>query len=201
MDAYMRQNTLYYGVSCYQTGTYTTRVNFGRDAKATGSTFGSGGSTYSSGWRWRCVKSSNPLSIGMPTLYRWQLKGLSTDISADTNPITDLTFTLEAGKTYRISGQFYLRSSDGTYGYVDALDGANIVNRTLFDAGTQADDDGEAILAINTVYTMTGTALTFQFEEQTTAVLAGGGAGVYTDRRYTYIVVEELPYHIETSEW
>lgn len=146
--------------------------------------------------RWRVVKSSNPLSIGMPTVYKWQTKYLSANVNSTTNPVTDLTFTLESGKTYRISGVFRLNSTDGTYAYVRALDGANTVGFVNFDAGTQADDDGNASLGYSVIYTMVGTSLTFQFVEETTGNLLGDGT-----KDATWVQVEELPYHVQTTGW
>ncbi len=136
-------------------------------------------------------------TIAIGSLIRWQKKYLTdATVSASTDPLTSMTFTLEAGKTYRITVQASITTADGGLGYIDIKDTATTIARVGSDAGTAATDDADNIISTSAIYTMTGTSLTFAFTESGNATLNGNSSNVNT-----WALVEELPYHLAYTAW
>jgi len=179
------------GVTIRATGSSTIQVIFRR--------YYSGTSDWTNGWRWRVVKSSNPLSIGSLTSIKYQQKFLASDITtqgiyADTVAGNGaFKFTLEAGKTYRIT--FHMHCILTTGGDViitlhDNITPFAYVRHHDANAATIAETSDVTILR-----TMTSTSLRLYIDDNGEAIT---GNGTYTG---TWIIVEELPYHITTTGW
>ena len=125
---------------------------------------------------------------------KWQTKYLSSDITSD-QTISDLTFSLEIGKTYKITIVPLLKTN--------ATDSS--VQLEVYDGAVQLAD----IVAVNStagtantkqwtlIRTMTDTSLTFVSDSATAnAFVAGDGTS-----KETFVTVEQLPHHRNTSEW
>lgn len=125
---------------------------------------------------------------------KWQIKTLSSLLTAN-GDIAELEFTLEVGKTYRVTINGDL-DADPTRGTISLAvkDGA-----TRF-ASVQA-TDGLQLQGVSVIRTMTNTSLSIE------AIGLTGGSS--SDNRIvgdgttdsTHVIVEELPNHEETTQW
>lgn len=125
---------------------------------------------------------------------REETKILSADVTTNTT-VSDLTFTLVAGKRYRILGNFFLLASSSAAS-VTVLDGANTVGIIRMVFGPSGSDSQSIPFITN--YTMTGTSLTFVTSsiDGSPDTLLGDGT-----RAETFVIVEELNDNITTTEF
>lgn len=126
----------------------------------------------------------------------WQETTLTADVSSN-GVIAQLTTTLTASQTYRISGVFLSNlNNSGTDKSVELtiLDGANTV--MYFNSSVDGSSGGRIISkSFSTIYTMSGTSLTFSASNMSANGLwLGNGT-----RDESYIIIEKLPNHNETT--
>lgn len=128
-----------------------------------------------------------------------QTKFLSANATSAGN-MTDLTFNnLEVGKKYRVSGVFVFNAATTNIFHrvaVTIFNGSDRVSvhgmAGRYEVTTGANTDG-----VNTVFTATATQLTFLVGG---IVSTGRVIGTGT-REGTFITLEELPNHVETTKW
>jgi len=124
----------------------------------------------------------------------WQIKTLSANIASGTSGTSaDLSFSnLEIGKTYRVSGNIHQAQSGFVNIFFQIINGATVVQQ-----GNSKDVTGqeEWMVGICSVFTATATDLDFTYVTNT-GVIVGNG-----NRDRTFLVLEELPNHKETSKW
>lgn len=136
---------------------------------------------------------------GVAPSVKFQIKYLSTSLTADNADIADLRFnTLVVGKIYRATyvcrltldttgscrANFYL-THDGT---IISLQDFSQINNTSQDRFTGSG---------SIVFQATTTTLVSQFDEVTgNSILVGSGAG-----NGSYVYIEQLPYHVATTDF
>lgn len=111
-----------------------------------------------------------------------------------TGVMTDLSYTLEAGKTYRITGQFLCRNPAAVSTLiVDVKDGATVIASLTYNESTNVDSS----IVVTTIRTMVGTALTFDVTTNSNTSTVRGNNTL----NRTFVIVEELPNHEVTVAW
>jgi len=128
----------------------------------------------------------------------WQIKTLNTTVSANTSDIADLRFNnLEAGKDYRLSGATQVRTTtSGGTAQIRFRENNNIIG-IVFHRQLSASGDLESVYGINILFKATENGvLTVDFTEGGPALFYGDGT-----RDQSYLILEELPNHVETDKW
>lgn len=136
-------------------------------------------------------ESNDEFQLYNPKQIDWQIKFLSADVISDV-VISDLTYTLTVGATYRITLKMNSRvtAADNDVA-IDIKDGATVIGRLSGDNNFTADMFNSSII----IRKMVNTALTFVAASATAnALIAGNGAG-----DETYVMIEKLPNHNETT--
>lgn len=130
----------------------------------------------------------------------WQQKTLSGNVSrtsSGTSQVTDLTFNnLEAGKTYRLTGTFRLQRTGNSSGNSANFNGS-YPGGAMNLGYARADGLGGDLSygsGISQIFTPSADgSLTFQ--------LSTGISGGILYANTTYLMLEELPFHAQTSKW
>lgn len=129
-----------------------------------------------------------------PIQPKWQVKTLSSNIST-TQTLSDLTFALTAGKTYRIMFAGFIQVNNNTRtSAITIQDGSNYLCE-LQGGGVESVNGVDTAFPVTYtgIYTMAGTSLTVVFTP-------GGGSGANLlgngTRQRCHMIVEELPNHV-----
>ena len=147
---------------------------------------------------------TNLAGDGLPSLngtspeIKWQKKHLTANHTVD-GTISDLTFNnLVIGRTYRYSTKFMLVVNNGASDpFVDVAvshDGATLERQgiTLRGGGSSAE-----VVRTAGHQTFVATATSLSFVSSSTTANSYVSSGV----QETYVILEELPYHTETSDF
>lgn len=131
----------------------------------------------------------------------WQIKILNSNFATDNTDIADLIFNnLEEGKTYRIGGSIEANYANSTVN-VEFRDEANgggnpygVVKFQNKDTGSQTVESKSP----NIIFTASSDTLYVHYDHTlgTNGSLSGGQG-----RARTFIILEELPNHVETGKW
>lgn len=114
---------------------------------------------------------------------RYQIKKLTSDLTSDTNPVTDLTLSnLEVGKTYRLTMAPQLLSTTGEGTLTAIHNGSNLIKANINGTSIRVN------LTRTIDFLAAATTVTFNFDENTVATLEGND-----DTLETYVMIEELP--------
>lgn len=132
------------------------------------------------------------VAIDEATKTRFQTKLLAADKST-TGVMTDLSYTLEVGKTYRIVFKpVVLHPGGGSTVNVEIKDGSTVIGKTW------ANDTGNVRLSNErtVIRTMVNAALTFEV-----VTISGGAVEGNSTLSETHATVEELPNHEVYGGW
>jgi hypothetical protein len=132
----------------------------------------------------------------------WQKKTLTSTLTGYNGVINILTFNnLEVGKTYRISGTVALRSNTAGSDNIDIIfhPTATLVNTTEYGRQTACPAASGLIdrKSPNIIFTATSDTLYVHSSS------VEGGSQIYGtgNNDGTYIILEELPFHAQTTKW
>ena len=120
----------------------------------------------------------------------WQIKKLTGNITSTTTA-TDLSYTLEVGKTYRITLNAYANTNNGSL-EVFFKDGATSIAQWV---GTDNGDSNKEY-SVTTIRTMTNAALTFDVSKSGTATIYGDNTLLKT-----HVIVDELSNYLVSATW
>jgi hypothetical protein len=162
-----------------------------------------------SNYRWRVVKSRNPLTIGGLTGSLWQQKTLPSSVSGTNVELTALRFNnLEIGKSYRLTYTPFLIQSPGASSRLDTtVSGsptattniyANYALRRNLTSGAYDSSPSDLQACYSLIFIAETTTLYFHV---TTAGCAAYGETFAPNKRATNAILEELPLHQQTSKW
>lgn len=127
----------------------------------------------------------------------FQIKTLNSNISAANADIADLRFNnLVVGKYYRLSGQTYLQSdaANGAATLTVSTDGT-IISKSAHDQSSAGSGSFTAA-GISVIFKAKASTLISAFSENNPGLMQGDGTTTWT-----YLILEELPNHKETSKW
>lgn len=129
----------------------------------------------------------NPISVGFPNLSDLvQVKTLSTDVTTD-QTMTDLTTTLEVGKTYEVYMNIAFTASTDSSITVEANHDGSVIG--IVQCGSQNDTDYFRMTKYIAPFVATTNNITFS-----SASVGGGGAiRGNNDTLFTHVVVREVP--------
>lgn len=179
-------------------------VSFGRYRSGTSTAWGA---TAGAGY-WRVAKSSNPLSIGMPQVYKWQTKYLQANanntgiISGAGGDDANFKFSnLTVGQTYELTSVFKVYTpTKGGDAVLKIYNHSNGSSNQIGIIEMQEGGDGDSIYSTMS-NTVIFTALTSDVVFNITALDGSGyftGTGTFNN---SWATLKELPYHSETTEW
>jgi hypothetical protein len=154
-------------------------------------------SEVNSNYRWRVVKSRNPLTIGGLTGSLWQRKLLTSDFSTIGNTIYQF-LNLEIGKTYVFSGSMLLNTNTtGTYIAVDIEH--NGTRRDGYYLGQAS--NLWATYTFRYMFVAEATTIRIYLAEKdgNARVVHKYGSPPAPQNHSAYL--EELPLHQQTSKW
>jgi len=135
--------------------------------------------------------------LGPYAITKWQTKILTADVTSN-GAMTDLTYTLEIGKTYRIFTR-PLMQADGdndASARVEVKDGSTEIDRIEITAASSGNLDLHT-LSSTIIHTMANTSLTFVANSASANAFILGN----NTKQETFVTVEELPNHEEVSSW
>jgi hypothetical protein len=207
-NVYPYHNTagVVYGMAVIPVSGSTTDydVIFGkRGCIASNATFAGNGDAWSTTTanKWRVVKYPGVIQSAQPNAIKWQRKNLTADSTGD-GELTDLTFTLEAGKTYRVMAKFSIFvDDDDTDLSIEIQDGATVISRIDHNHSGQTDPLSSILEYTQTfVFTAANGDLSFNKSGFAGTGTSSAVRGVANGSE-SYVVVEELPYHVEYSGW
>jgi len=175
------------------------RITFGRYRLSTGATYGSAGADWSSSFYWRVVKYPGVIQTATPNAVKWQKKALTSDENTD-QTLSDMTFSnLTVGKTYRLSvqAQFSLTGNSSTsLALIDITHNSAVIGRIQARTDSYSgNDDRRFTIGWSFPFVAAASTLTFEYNQGTTNDTVEGSGGA------TFAILEELPTHVETSEW
>lgn len=127
----------------------------------------------------------NPISVGFPNLSDLvRIKKLSADVTTN-GVMTDLTTTLEIGKTYEVHANFltFPIGGDSQIGISARHDGNTLF---LVVGGNSTSGDGLQASQATGTYIFTATANTLTFESSS----IGAGGNISVD---SYVIIKEVP--------
>ena len=129
----------------------------------------------------------NPISVGFPNLSDLvQVKTLSTDVTTNTT-MSDLTTTLEVGKTYEVYMNIAFTASTDASIIVEANHDSSIIG--IIQCGSQNDTDFFRMTKYIAPFVATANNITFS----SSSVSAGGVIRGNNDTLLTHVVVREVP--------
>lgn len=129
----------------------------------------------------------NPISVGFPNLSDLvQVKTLSTDVTTNTT-MSDLTTTLEVGKTYEVYMNIAFTASTDASIIVEANHDSSIIG--AIQCGSQNDTDFFRMTKYIAPFVATANNITFS----SGSVSAGGVIRGNNDTLLTHVVVREVP--------
>jgi len=129
----------------------------------------------------------NPISVGFPNLSDLvQVKTLSTDVTTD-QTMTDLTTTLEVGKTYEVYMNVAFTASTDASITVEANHDGSVIG--IVQCGSQNDTDYFRMTKYIAPFVATTNNITFS----SASVSAGGAIRGNNDTLFTHVVVREVP--------
>jgi hypothetical protein len=208
-----RQGSIRYGMAWKPVTSSDTDVDveFGQYA-GPGSTYGGAGSAWSTSTaKWRVVKEkagaasgfglATATQSGLVKKNQYQTKYLQAD-KTSAGTMSDLTYALETGATYRITAvmRIIVDDTDGR-GEVQIFDNATQIglmrnNIVLTDSA----DSAEFTRTWSTIYTMTSTSLTFYADSVSANAYIDAGGGS-SDPLGSFVTVEKLENYESTSDW
>jgi len=148
--------------------------------------------------RWRVVKYPGVIQSATPNAVKWQLKELSSSLTSSDTDIADLKFeNLIPGRTYRITLQASMTLAGGgnNQGKVWMEHNAAKLCEVMCRGNSSASNIAQTA-GTSKIFTAVTTTLITEFNETAASItLAAGGADG------TWALLEELPTHVETSEW
>ena len=149
---------------------------------------------------WRVSKSSNPISVGQATTTKYQTKEMTSSLSGALSDaaIAELAFSsLTPGKTYKFSGTI-----NYDIGFTAPLnltlrlrEGSNTLQNHSVNRDTDTGGYEDRGFSFSRVFTATSTTCDIYHVGLTASQNILG-----TSSR-SWATLEELPYHVETSEW
>lgn len=123
---------------------------------------------------------------------KFQFKYLASDVTTANADITSLKFSgLEIGKKYRLTSQIGLNTSAGSTCGVYYTNGAQIICSKYQTGATNSRDSIVAVF----IATATTIVASTQNVSGTVQLISSG------DRSQTFASLEELPNHVETTQW
>lgn len=128
---------------------------------------------------------------------KWMKKSLTSSVSSTTSDISDLQFNgLVSGKTYRVfaSADILVNGSSTREDVIMAVqhDATTILN--VYARIDGAGDHGGNNAGNCTIFTATAASLNVNVTVNGTGNLLSGSVA-------TFIILEELPNHVETNQW
>jgi hypothetical protein len=127
----------------------------------------------------------------------WQRKDLTSTVTSTTADVlaTGLSFNnLEAGKTYRLSGNIYWRklASGGGVNFGIYIDGVTDKNFIAFIRADGIEISNKTGVSTTFTATTDGTLEVY---------ISGHPAGTHYLNSGSWLILEELPFHAQTSKW
>jgi len=135
--------------------------------------------------------------LGIPK-NKWQTKELTSDVTASSGTLTDLTFSgLSIGKIYKVSLQASF--ADGTSGgqvFIDIMNDGVIQGRALYNSNS-SDEAGLVQFSIVVIFEATASTATFDYSNAASTIIRGNNT-----KAETYARIEELDnYDTETTDF
>jgi hypothetical protein len=198
IDALSNDGSNYVGIGVWHNGTDVILIR---------GKYRSGGSktwaTAAAGYRVRVVKYPGVIQSAQPNAIKWQTKYLLADSAATSGVLSNLAFNnLVIGKTYRYTFHALIDHS----GTVDSRYNAQLINSdslgtnilTYLQGGESNGGSKPNELSATGIFVATDSNLNYQ--------VVGNPSGNTTLRGdatlpETYLTLEELPYHVQTTEW
>ena len=130
-----------------------------------------------------------------PTKY--QVKYLPSDVTTDTTDISTIRFeNMEIGKLYRVKMRPRIAVSSNSSAKLIANHDGAVIAVYLNGTPSEATDLRSEGLSESPPFVATATTVTFDFAENASATLEGNGSA-----RETWVMLEELPSHVQTTQW
>jgi hypothetical protein len=138
-------------------------------------------------------KYDTSLKLSEYTKTKWQKKTNIVQYLSNQVDIPSLRFSnLTLGKTYRVTMQMSIINGDSS-GQVDAIHNGLVI-ATVTNKTTITGNNDRSINGTSALFVATATTLTFNYTEFDAAAQLDGNAD-------TFVILEELPNHEETTQW
>lgn len=165
-------------------------IGFGGD----GATENEAWSTYTS-WKWYFGAHPGVIQSALPSAIKWQEKTLSADVSTDNTDLLEFT-GLTSGKTYRYSGNVcLLKHSTDLSIQILIKEGTTEVKEIV---SHESSVETISSHAFDHIFVATETTIKLHTQSLSAGTLVKNTNATH---KATWAKLEELPYHIETSEW